>query len=251
MSTDLQERVVTTVATPAAGAMGVLAAVLRRRALHPVGVACSGTWTAADDTLPFVQAPEPWPVVVRLSKGAGLPGPVPDVLGLAIRIVSARGADQHADLLLSSTAGSGRLGQHLLRPTWAFDRARYSSLAGYETPIGRGTLWARAEVLEPGPAPHTLAAAAEAALAGRLVYEVGITTATKDHLLATVRLHEPLTPEEAEGLRFDPRHGAPGLVPADLLNDLRGRAYDASQRFRPAPCDDADVTEAAVRREAT
>src|SRR5207253_1513861 len=42
-------------------------------------------------------------VLVRFSRGAGLPTPLPDVHGLAVRVLDAYGSGRHQDLLYSST----------------------------------------------------------------------------------------------------------------------------------------------------
>jgi hypothetical protein len=45
-------------------------------------------------------------VLVRFSRGAGLPDALPDVLGIAIRIPDADGAGHPQDLMLSTGGGS-------------------------------------------------------------------------------------------------------------------------------------------------
>ena len=83
----------------------------RRKPLHPDGAVLPGT-------LHRVGAPTTWgsrwldatgehEATVRLSRSAGLPPPLPDILGLAIRV---RIDGRDADLLLSTT-GRGPVGQ--------------------------------------------------------------------------------------------------------------------------------------------
>src|SRR5215210_3683617 len=79
----------------AAVPLGALAAVRRRRAFHPTGQAFTGIWEAADDTIEPLVPGRPWPVIVRLSKGIGLPGRWPDVLGLAVRIADLEARGDH------------------------------------------------------------------------------------------------------------------------------------------------------------
>ena len=69
--------------------------------------------------IPWLDAAATDPAVVRMSRGAGLPAPLPDLLGLAIRLP---GGAEPVDLLLSTTgrrpgrcAGQGATGR-TLRP---------------------------------------------------------------------------------------------------------------------------------------
>jgi len=58
-------------------------------------------------------------VLARRSRSAGLPEPWPDVAGLALRVPLPCG--EHADVLMSS-AGTGLVGRHLVRPTHGHHR---------------------------------------------------------------------------------------------------------------------------------
>jgi hypothetical protein len=246
---DLTDRLGRLAAIPTAAALGALGAVRRARAFHPTGIAFIGTWNATDDVLDPLAPTQPWPVVVRLSKGVGLPGTVPDVLGLAIRIVDLHGRGQHQDLLLASS-GAGRWGRMVLRPTSDHGHAAYSSLVPYNTPVGHGVLWARAEQSGDEPAPRSLEEAAARAEAGELSFVVGIVTEDRDRLLGEVRIDERLDASAGEALRFDPENAGPPLQPTGALQELRERAYRASQRFRPTSEGDQEATEEAVAQEA-
>jgi hypothetical protein len=72
-------------------------------------------------------------VSVRLSRSAGLPAPLPDVLGLALRVSLPDG--RHGDVLLSTTGRRG-VGRFLLRPAIDPWRSFYSSLLPYRTSTG-------------------------------------------------------------------------------------------------------------------
>jgi hypothetical protein len=107
----------------------------RGRPMHPRGAVfdavlersgCVPPWG-----VPWLDEPARDPVVVRLSRGAGLPAPLPDLLGLAIRVP---GAVKPVDLLLT-TAGSGGLTR--LLPVPRRDTAAvYSSIMGYRSDAG-------------------------------------------------------------------------------------------------------------------
>ena len=234
-----------------AGALGLLAAVRRRRAFHPTGEAFTGTWTAADDSLPPLLPSRPWPVVVRLSKGVGLPGELPDVLGLAIRIVDLQAPGDHQDLLLASS-GSSRTTRRLLAPTTDHGGTHYSTITPYRTPLGEGVLWAQATLEGDAEPPRSVTAAGDRALDGRLHYDIGVEVDDVLHLLGTVRLHERLDDEVAEALRFDPHHPGAGLEPAGPFDGIRRQAYAASRWARGAPSETVEeaVTEEAVEQEA-
>jgi hypothetical protein len=115
--------------TPPAPALGVVDAVgsglrvltaaagaLRTgpRPLHPRGVVRHGTLVLDDSGAPGARelgAPLVTSAVARVSRSAGLPAPLPDVHGLAVRW----GGDRPQDLLLSSS-GLGRFTRFLLAP---------------------------------------------------------------------------------------------------------------------------------------
>ncbi|WP_431902988.1 hypothetical protein [Amycolatopsis thermoflava] len=117
---------------------GALARLRHARVFHPRGVLLRGTLeTLAPGELPL---PPSGPVVARLSKGAGLPRGMPDILGLALRIPT---DDGPWDLTLASA--SARV---LLRPARGWRRAVFSSLVPYR--VAAGLRWILAEV--DGPA---------------------------------------------------------------------------------------------------
>jgi len=85
------------------------------RPLHPRGVVRHGTLLVDDTDAPGAHelgGPLVVPVVARVSRAAGLPAPLPDVFGVAVRWEA--GGRTH-DLLLSGT-GLGRLTRFVLVP---------------------------------------------------------------------------------------------------------------------------------------
>jgi hypothetical protein len=138
----------------------------------------------------------------------------------------------------------------VLRPTSDHGHATYSSLVPYETPVGHGLLWARAELSGEGSPPRSLDEVAARAEAGDVRFVVGIVTEDRDRLLGEVRIDERLDADATEALRFDPENAGPPLQPTGALQQLRERAYRASQRFRPTPEGDEEATEEAVAQEA-
>lgn len=76
------------------------------RAIHARGRTLTGRLSVtggAGTGAPLLDAPGSYDVLVRVSRSAGLPLPLPDVLGLAVRVLDAHGPGAHQDLLLDST----------------------------------------------------------------------------------------------------------------------------------------------------
>jgi hypothetical protein len=104
-----------------------LAQLRNARVFHPHGLVLDGELTV------LARGPLPWeagtrnPVLARMSRGIGLPGDVPDVLGLSIRLLDAGGPSRHWDFALAS-CGWGPA-QVIPFPARSWDRARSSTLA--------------------------------------------------------------------------------------------------------------------------
>lgn len=79
------------------------------------------------------------PALVRRSRGAGFPPPLPDVHGLTIRVPV---GDGEADILLGTT-GLGRLTRFVPIPTTRSDRRPLTTLMPYRGPRGPVLLGAR------------------------------------------------------------------------------------------------------------
>ncbi|MGC3002732.1 phosphodiesterase, partial [Streptomyces sp. G35A] len=104
-------------------------------ALHPHGVLCTGTLDVPGSgerrwSVDWLDRPAAYDVTVRWSRALGLPGRLPDGLGLALRVLDADGSGTPLDLLLTSSAG-GRLGRHLPLPRWDALSGPYSTLVAY------------------------------------------------------------------------------------------------------------------------
>jgi hypothetical protein len=112
--------------------------------LHPDGVVRVGRIDRRGSAVPsgvaWIDDPGQDDVVVRLSRAVGLPKPLPDIHGLALRIPTAEGA---GDLLLAST-GWGRLGRFVLTFGRRPGSRPLTSLLPYRTASGPVLLGARA-----------------------------------------------------------------------------------------------------------
>jgi len=194
------------------------AAALRgARAMHPRGVVMRGTARLTERGRGIAEREAPT-VVARFSRGAGLPARVPDVNGLALRVVDASGPGRHVDLLFASS-GPGPLSR-LVVPGIDFSRSRLSTLLPYRFD-GERVLF----VASVGPSGLTLDRLADA----RVVVDVAIVTAAgAREPVARVELDEVVGGD----VRFDPTRATATIVPLGFLNALRTPAYAASQAVR-------------------
>lgn len=209
--------------------LGVGSALRRSRIFHPDGVAFTATVDVDDATvLPAGRHP----ALVRFSRGAGLPEPLPDVLGLALRVEDVHGPGRHQDLLFVTSWSAPGL-RHALVPGLTFGHQRWSTVLTYEVPGGRRVVFGAR------PATTALDGAARLADLGRLgtgaafVLEVAPPTAGWDRIGA-LTIGDPLPSSAAEGLRFNPANTGGGVAPVGVLQAVRRQAYRGSQRGRPA-----------------
>jgi len=126
------------------GLLGTAVAGVRRlrdRPLHPTGVVLSGTLHLEAPGAPggaALGAPTVHDVVVRISRGGGLPEPWPDLFGLAVHWTD-DGRPQ--DLLLSAT-GLGRATRFLLAPRRRPLAGAYGTLMPFRDLDGRPVMLA-------------------------------------------------------------------------------------------------------------
>jgi hypothetical protein len=141
----------------------------------------------------------------------GLPAPLPDIDGLALRLVV---DDRDADLLLAST-GTGRWTQHLLAPHRSGAVVPLTTLFPFETGAGRVVLGLFPADREAAPPAYDL----RASIASGPWRPLG-------HLTL-----EPLPAEDQPALRFDPiGNTPPGLTTHPAVVRLRDPAYVAARR---------------------
>ncbi|MGR7025130.1 hypothetical protein [Geodermatophilus sp. URMC 62] len=200
-------------ATAASLALGT--ALRGARVFHPRGHASTATvvtdggggWGAR-----VLDEPGRHDVVVRVSRAVGLPEPLPDVVGLAIRFPGLGRDHGPLDVLVSTAGGPPGL-RHVFLPE-PFGRT-YSAVLPHRTGSGRVVvLGARSEGT--GADWELLAAS----LAGRWTRWGRLT------------LGPALPDAEAETLRFLPTLGADDLQPVPLLRAVRDRSYRQSQALR-------------------
>jgi hypothetical protein len=221
-----------------------LATMRRKRSLHPVGIGYQGWLQVPDEGpprpgVPLFQAGATHPALLRFSRGAGLPEPLPDALGVAIKLPDVHGPGADQDLLLTSSTDRPLL-RRLLFPARSFVRGAFSTALPYDLGIDRVVLLLVPAHTNAGRSAdgdgHRAAGGALAELratAGGLRFELR-TARSFGHSqpLAYVTTGAPLPAEQTEALRFNPWTTGPGIRPAGWLNLLRDAAYRASQRGR-------------------
>jgi hypothetical protein len=216
----------------------LLARLRRARALHPVGVGYGGRLEVTAGAGRFAGAPLLAPgagydALVRFSRGAGLPEPLPDALGVAVKLPDAYGPGRAQDLLVTGSADLP-LVRRLLFPGRSFLGRSFSSALPYRVG-GRRVV----TVLAPprGPWPRTGRALVDlqrAAATGELVYELRLAgTLGRSRTVGRLTVGAPLDGRDTEALAFNPWAGG-DLVPVGWLNRLRRPSYTASQRGRRA-----------------
>jgi hypothetical protein len=187
-----------------------------RRIFHPQGAAYAARFTAMAGhggaaAEIFVDG-FAHHALVRLSRGLGVPPPLPDVFGLALRLPDVYGPGGHQDFLLASS-GEGVASRRFLRPTFGARTGMYSSLLPYEVGGGRLLVGARR--------------AGEAAD----VFDLLVARPRgRWRLAARLTLTGRFDDVMARELRFDPWNSGGGLVPAGVVNRIRGAAYRGSRR---------------------
>src|SRR5690606_18992483 len=112
------------------------------RVFHPRGVSFAGTAELTPDAVGLFGERRELEVIVRASRGIGLPHPLPDFNGVAVRLLDAHGEGRDQDLLLVS-APTPPVARHLLVPAPFLGWTGYSSLLPYRTPAGLRVYGAR------------------------------------------------------------------------------------------------------------
>jgi hypothetical protein len=208
-------------------------ALRHRRVFHPRGVVAQGSFERVappEEGLPMTSGP----VVARVSKALGSPGPVPDIGGLAWRTSADAGGDARDgaawDVLLASVT-QGFFGRAVLRPLGSWSDALFSSLLPirYED----SAWWVRGRIVTPIPERGlSLDVVSRHIGDGGLDVEIEQAKALAD-FRPLARLSLTALAPHVE-VSFDPvRNEAPGveLMPS-WLTGLRRAAYRRSRQGR-------------------
>lgn len=208
-----------------AGVVRAASLVRGERVIHAEGTTMHGRLVVeggAGTGTALLDDARTWPVLVRLSRSVGLPDRLPDVLGIAVRVLDAHGAGRHQDLLLSSSVRAPVL-RHLPVPRHDLLGATYSSITPYVVGTERGVLWLLPEGSP--PATRTVAALPGRSDGARFVLALTGTTGPP-RPLATLELGG--SAPDGRSIRFSPDVTGGGIAPVGWLHDLRRSAYRAS-----------------------
>jgi hypothetical protein len=209
---------------------GALARARHGKSLHPRGAVFTGrlerTGSRPRWGVPWLDEPGEDDAVVRLSRGAGLPAPLPDLLGLAIRVPGPEG--RPVDLLLSST-GTGRLTRYLPQPR-RDTAGGYCSLMTFRSPGGTVVLGALPEQDSVPSEPEPLAG--EVAARPLAFTLAAASPFGQWRPFARLELTTPADELDPD-VRFDGMlHAPPGLVADGPMARLREPSYAAAREGR-------------------
>jgi hypothetical protein len=214
--------------------LAALAAVRRGKAVHPDGVvydarlAITGGPTAPQAAELLSRRGE-YRAIARFSRAVGLPRPIPDLLGLSLRVPDAYGAGRHQDFLLVTSADYPLL-HHIFLPARDVQQRPYTSSLPYRA---KGDLFLVGAVPQPGSprldGRNEFDRLHAAASTGRLAFDLAVAPVSgRFRTVGSVRIGVRL-PSELDALRFNPWNTGGGMEPAGWLNGARDRAYKLSQ----------------------
>jgi hypothetical protein len=216
-------RVVATASEVSGRALGVVFGAVARlrpsgRPLHPTGSVGRGVLRRRGGDVPsgvaWLDEPGEDEVLVRASRSAGLPAPLPDVFGLAVRVPT--GPQAYGDLLLASS-GAGPLSRFVFTPALRPGNRVLTTITPYRTDGGPVLL----------SADHRTDRVVELAWArGRGPW----------HGFAALQLGEESVGGSDAGVTFDAmRNTVAGLEVYDWVRRLREPSYRSARRSRGLP----------------
>jgi hypothetical protein len=214
--------------------LAALAAVRRGKAFHPEGVVYDARLSIAGDPV----APQAADLLsrrgehralARFSRAVGLPRPIPDLLGLSLRVPDAYGPGRHQDLLLVTSADYPLL-HHIFLPARDVQQRPYSSSLPYRANDELFLVGAVAQRSSPRAGGRNEFERLEAEVAtGRLAFDIAVARITgRFRPVGSLHIGRRLG-QELDALRFNPWNTGGGMEPAGWLNGARDRAYKLSQ----------------------
>jgi hypothetical protein len=182
--------------------------------VHPAGVVHAARVrlygrTAPDErSLAFLGQAGEHDAIVRFSRSLGLPEPLPDLLGLTLRLIDVHGPGLHQDFMLVSSVDAP-VAHHLFVPSGDVQQRPYSSSLPYRAGDNRFLVGAL-------PREDGVFDLAVSAINGRF------------EPIGEIRVGDRL-PHELDATAFNPWNTGGGVAPAGWLNRLRAYAYPGSQ----------------------
>jgi hypothetical protein len=233
--------------------LAAVAALRRGKPVHPHGAVYAASLhvlgaPAAPSAAELLATPGEHAAIVRFSRSIGLPRPLPDLLGMSIRVLHAYGSGRHQDFLLVTSVDLPVL-HHVFVPAGDVQQRPYSSslpyCAGGETFL-IGTLPRAASPRPTGS--DEMNRLRRAAATGRLAFDLAVAP-LRGRFRTVAGLHiGAALPRDADALRFSPFNSGGGLCATGLLNRMRKPAYTLSQAaWRTTRPDGAGAQDAADR----
>jgi hypothetical protein len=220
---------------PVAGVLASLAWLRGGKAVHPHGVTYSATFCADGASVAptgscLLRERAERSAIVRFSRSVGLPRPLPDLLGVSIRVLNAYGDGRHQDFLMVSSVDLPLL-HHVFLPATDVQQRPYSSSLPYRAGARTFLVGVRAAPDSPRPSGgNEFDRLARAAESGRLRFDFLIASLLgRFERVGEVQIESRL-PDEVDALRFNPFTTGADLEPVGTLNRWRRDAYPLSQR---------------------
>jgi len=216
-------------------ALAGLARMRGGKAVHPHGavhrarLVVAGSPHAPDAAQLFTVASE-HAAIVRFSRSLGLPRPIPDLLGMSVRVLDVYGPARHQDFLLVTSVDLPIL-HHLFVPATDVQQRVYSSSLPYRAGTETFLVGAVPDRRSPRPpGDDELDRLRRAAGTGSLVFGLAVApVGGRFRRVGSLHVEDRL-PEDADALRFNPFNCGGGMRPVGALNRLRDYAYPLSQR---------------------
>jgi hypothetical protein len=213
--------------------LALLAAARRGKAFHPEGVVYEGRLTITGAGHPpkatLLSRPAEHRAIARFSRAVGLPRPIPDLLGLSLRLPDVHGAGRHQDFLLVTSADLPVI-HHIFLPALDLQQRPFTSALPYRAGGDLFLVGALPRRDSPRPAGKDEFERLDAAAAsGRLAFDLAVAPVSgRFRAIGRLQVGQRLGPE-LDALRFNPWNCGGGLEPAGWLNGARDRAYKLSQ----------------------
>jgi len=211
-----------------------IAAARGGKAVHPSGVAYGARLVVdgspqAPRGSQLLATPGTHSALMRFSRSLGMPRPIPDLLGVSVRVLDVYGPGRHQDFMLVSSVDQAVL-HHIFVPAADAQQRPYSSSLPYQAGDATFLVGVVPDAQSPRPSGddefHRLQ---RAAATGRLTFGLAVASVGgRFGRVGTLHVEERL-PQSVDGLRFSPFHCGGGLAPSGVLNRLRDYAYPLSQ----------------------
>lgn len=212
----------------------ILSRLRGQRSLHPVGAGYRGQLEIPGDAhrwpgVALLERAATHPALVRCSRGVGVPEPLPDVLGIAVKLPDAYGRSADQDLLFSSVVDRWAL-RGILIPRRSFLRGAFSTILPYRVGRERLVLWLRPARVWPSGRGRAFGQL-NRAVGGTVGYELWAGGGLRrPRRIGRLTLVDRLPVNQTQTLRFNPWITGPGIHPTGWINRLRRPTYGASQQ---------------------